>query len=271
MKLLYTATWTDHAQHALASAMAAFTTWVAAEASVNSFITARQQLSRPDHDEYSASLVELRDGGTIQRTRLWAVQDRRLSGTSSTTISVEVRGEGRSCGAPSIVASLLGHGLRPAVGEDLLTTAPRYIAGSAAAGEQLAEQVSAFDRRVPIVVMMHMPDLFTRLRRSASGFDTIANRTAAAVAGVANVVVVDPASVAGFNDALGPDHAVGPGHLRIFRPGVDPAVDGEHANHPRLSPGRWYADEYLAPRYVARRTTTPHTVAARRRRVPVLV
>ncbi|CAM4307873.1 hypothetical protein NONI108955_20120 [Nocardia ninae] len=259
MKLLYTATWTDHAQHALASAMTAFTTWVAAEASVNSFITARQQFSRPDHDEYSASLIELRDGGAIQRTRLWAVQDRPLSGTSSTTISVEVRGEGRSYAAPSIVASLLDQGLRPGVGEDLLTTAPRYVAG-AADGEQLAELVSAFDRRVPIVVMMHMPDLFTRLRRSASGFDTIANRTAAAVAGVANVVVADPSSVAEFNDALGPHHAVGPGHLRIFRPGVDPAVDGEHANHPRLSPGRWYADEYLAPRYVARRTTAPHAV-----------
>lgn len=270
MKLLYTATWTDHAHNALASAMAAFTSWVTAEATVNPLITARQQFSRPDHDEYSASLVEFRSGGGIRRTRLWAVQDRRLSGTLSTTITVEVRGEARSCAAPSIVTSLLDHGLRPGVGEDLLTTAPRYIAG-AAAGEQLAEQVSAFDRRVPIVVMVHMPDLFTRLRRTTSDFDTIANRTATAVAGVANVVVADPDSVAEFNDALGPDHAVGPGHLRIFRPGVDPAVDGEHANHPWLSPGRWYADEYLAPRYAARRTATPHTAAPRRRRVPELV
>jgi len=217
MKLLYTATWTDHAQHALASAMAAFTTWVTAEASVNPFITARQQFSRPDHDEYSASLVELRDGNGIQRTRLCAVQDRRLSGRLSTTISVEVRGEGRSCAAPSIVTSLLDHGLRPGIDEDLLTTTPRYIAG-AAAGEQLAEQVSAFDRRVPIVVMMHMPDLFTRLRRSASGFDTIANSTAAAVAGVANVVVVDPGSVAGFNDALGPTTPSVPGTCGSFDP-----------------------------------------------------
>lgn len=270
MKLLYTATWTDHAQHALASAMAAFTAWVTAEASVNPFITARQQFSRPGHGEYSASLVELRDGTDVRRTRLWAVQDRHVSGTFSTTIRVEVRGEARSCAAPSMVTSLLDHGLRPGVGEDLLTTTPRYIAG-AAAGEQLAEQVSAFDRRVPIVVMMHMPELFTRLRRSASGFGTIANRTAAAVAGVANVVVADPDSVAGFNDALGPDHAVGPGHLRIFRPGVDPAVDGEHANHPWLSPGRWYADEYLAPRYVARRTATPTAVAPWRKRQPELV
>lgn len=271
MKLLYTATWTDHAQHALVSAMGAFTTWVTAEASGNPFITARQQFSRADHDEYSASLVELRDGNDIRRTQLRAVQHRRPSGTFSTTISVEVRSEGRSCAAPSIVTSLLDHGLRPSVGEDLLTTTPRYIAGSPAAGEQLAEQVSAFDRRVPIVVMMHVPDLFTRLRRSASDFDTIANKTAAAVAGVANVVVIDPCSVATFNDALGPDHAVGPGHLRIFRPGVDPAVDGEHANHPRLAPGRWYADEYLAPRYIARRTVTPHTAVPRRRRAPELV
>ncbi|MGX1778526.1 hypothetical protein ACWIGW_40920 [Nocardia brasiliensis] len=271
MKLLYTATWTDHAQHALASAMAAFTTWVTAEATVNPFISAHQQFSRLDHDEYTAaSLVELRDGNSIRRTRLWAVQDRRLSGTFATTISVEVRGEARSCAAPAIVASLLDHGVLPGVGDDLLTTTPHYIAG-AAAGEQLAEQVSAFDRRVPIVVMMHVPDLFTRLRRSPAGFDTIANRTAAAVAGVANVVVADPASVAGFNDALGPDHAVGPGHLRIFRPGVDPAVDGEHANHPWLSPGRWYADEYLAPRYAARRTATSHTAVPLRRRAPELV
>ncbi|KZM75578.1 hypothetical protein [Nocardia terpenica] len=270
MKLLYTAAWTDHAHDALTSAMAAFTTWVAAEASVNRFITARQQFSRPDPDEYSASLVELRSGNAIQRTRLWAVQDRRQSGTLSTTISVEVRGEGRSCAAPSIVASLIDHGLRPSVGEDLLSTTPRYVAG-ASAGEQLAEQVSAFDRRVPIVVMMHIPDLFTRLRRSASGFGTIANSTAAAIAGVANVVVADADSVAGFNAALGPDHAIRPGHLRIFRPGVDPAVDGEHANHPWLSPGRWYADEYLAPRYVARRTVTPHTAVPRHRRAPELV
>ncbi|NUS44707.1 MAG: hypothetical protein HOQ24_13595 [Mycobacteriaceae bacterium] len=151
-----------------------------------------------------------------------------------------------------------------------MTTTPRHCAGTAA-GEQLAEQVSAFDRRVPIAVMMHEPDLFERLRRSAAGFDTIASNTAAAVAGVANVVVADPECVAAFNDALGVEHAVGRGQLRIFRPGVDPAVAGEHANHPWLSPGRWYADEYLAPRYVARRTAAPQTTMPRRRRVPELV
>jgi hypothetical protein len=270
MKLLYTSSWTDYAQDALAAAMTTFTTWVTTEAKANPVIQAHQQFSRPDHDEYCASAVELRAGGGLQRTRLWAVQTSRRSDAVSTTITVEVRGEARSCAAPSIVASLLDHGLRPGVGEDLLTTTPRFIAGSAA-GEQLAEEVSAFDRRVPIVVMMYVPDLFTRLRRSVSGFDTIASSTAAAVVGVANVVVADPDSVAGFNDALGPDHAVGPGYLRIFRPGVDPAVEGEYANHPWLSPGRWYADEHLAPRYVARRTTAPHTVAPRRRRVPELV
>jgi uncharacterized coiled-coil protein SlyX len=91
--------------------------------------------------------------------------------------------------------------------------------------EELADLVTLADRDVPVVVLADLGDDVAV--DDGRVLDAVVRRTVRDVAGLAPVAVIDPDGGSALADALGEASAIGPGGLRVYLPGFDPAESGD--------------------------------------------
>ncbi len=175
-------------------------------------------------------------------------------------VSVEHHGSpdttnGDVVAAPRLVRHLLSAGPDAVLGALKVTTTPRMLAGTAAA-ESLAEIVTDFERELPIVVFATDRDRRDRATGGSNGGSAsplaAVGIAAIGLAGTARVVAVDAACADAFTGILGAPYGLPAGTgLRVYLPGVDPAVDADSIRHPSLDADRVYTDPRGAARHAA--------------------
>lgn len=169
-------------------------------------------------------------------------------------VDVEAVGSDRlhetAAAAPRLVRSLLDACANPRQGPTRLTSAPITVTGQAG-GEDLAADLSDPDRTVPVAVFAKDPMLDQQMAGLSFGFDDIVRRAAEQLAGLAVVTVADAAAQESLRDALGFAFGVWGGALRLYAPGLDPAVPGDDGRH-RVVPSQ---------RYTRYRDLAAHTLA----------
>ena len=201
---------------------------------------------------FRAELVEtLADGARWETTlRAWNEED------AGTWVWVDVEAVGpvdlhqTAAAAPRLVRALLDAADEPRQGPTRLTTAPVSMLG-AAAGEELADELSDPERLLPIAVFTKDPMLDQELAGQSFTFDDIVRRAAEQLSGMAVVVVADAAAQEALRDALGIAYTVWGGALRLYQPGLDPAIPGDDGRH-RVVPSQ---------RYTRYRDLAAHTLA----------
>ncbi|WP_433678763.1 hypothetical protein [Nocardia sp. CA-119907] len=279
MPYSFTMSWIDDSDNVCALVEDTFEAWTS-QAPRGLLRSSHHTAQSPGRLYFAASLTEILRNGTHRTTEVSAAMHGLgpLAEDSPGRITVDIHrddedrhGHFRS---PWLVQQLIARGVRPRVADDLLTVSPTVMRG-ADAGEALAEQVTSFGRSLPIVVMSSVPDLFRRLRRPQylnqvmplrSDHRTlggIAAGTARACAGLATVVLVDEACRVVFNDAVGPNFAIAPGALRVFRPDADPAVVTDALRHPQRTAQSWYPHSTAAPAFVGQLLASDAVSAAR--------
>ncbi|WP_433206764.1 hypothetical protein ACQP1G_20655 [Nocardia sp. CA-107356] len=281
MPPLFTVSWTDDSDNVCALVEDTFEEWITMKSQAPSGLLRpfRQNSPSSERRYFAAGLTEtLRNGGS-QTTKVTAIRslDPLANGSASGQITVDVHNSNQDAHAqfrsPWLIRQLIARGVRPRVAEDLLMVSPTIMRG-ADAGEALAEQVTSFERRLPIVVMSSVPDLFQRLfrpysnpliplRRDHRTLAGIAAGTARSCAGLATVVLVDEPCRVVFNEAVGPYFDLALGGLRVFRPDADPAVVNDAGRHPQRRAESWYTHPTAAPAFVGRLLASDAVSAAR--------
>ncbi|MCD2187954.1 hypothetical protein [Actinomycetospora soli] len=118
--------------------------------------------------------------------------------------------------------------------------------------EELADLVTLADRDVPVVVLADLGDDVGV--DDGRVLDAVVRRTVRDVAGLAPVAVVDPDGGSALAAALGEPTPIGPGGLRVYLPGFDPASgddDGTAEGCLDVRADRFWTKPGLAGRIVA--------------------
>ncbi|MDL5159590.1 hypothetical protein [Actinomycetospora termitidis] len=149
---------------------------------------------------------------------------------------------------PIFVSELLTSTKAGRHGVVLRPTPMRYRGPDGA--EELADLVTHADRDVPVVVLADLgEDVPVDEGRV---LDAVVRRTVRDVAGLAAVAVVDPDGGSALADALGEDAPIGPGGLRVYLPGFDPAAGDDTADRLLdVRADRYWTKPGLAGRLVA--------------------
>jgi hypothetical protein len=280
MPYSFTMSWIDDSDNVCALVEDTFQAWKS-QAPRGLVRSSRHTAESPGRLYFAASLTETLRNGIHQTTEVSAsmLGLDPLANGSPGRITIDIHRDdedGHGHGhfrSPWLVQQLIARGVRPRVGDDLLTVSPTVMHG-ADAGEALAERVTSFGRSLPIAVLSSVPDLFMQLRRPYINqfmplrrdhrtLGGIAAGMARSCAGLATVVLVDEACRVVFNDAVGPYFALAPGALRVFRPDADPAVVSDALRHPQRMAQSWYPHPKAAPTFVGRLLTSDAVSAAR--------
>ncbi|MGY1723821.1 hypothetical protein [Blastococcus sp. SYSU DS0533] len=274
MSRIYRAMWHDHRPPGAAPVMEHFAAWVTEKTSGavrvpehGGSVTARIPSARGRciaevAVEYAgddqrglpvrAELVETLADGSRWETTLRAWDEDGLG--TWVWVDVEAVGSDRlhetAAAAPRLVRSLLDTAGDPRQGPTRLTTTPRTATGEAD-GEDLADDLSDPSRTLPVAVFAKDPMLDQQLAGQPFDFDVIVRRAAAQLAGLAVVTVADAAAQEALREALGIAFGVWGGALRLYAPGLDPAVPGDEGRH-RVVPSQ---------RYTRYRDLAAHTLA----------
>jgi hypothetical protein len=269
MRHVFTAGWIDDSADICELAADTFSAWI--------FTKYHNSRSRPDvcshtfdspeRSRFRASLVETLADGRHQRTTFTATShpyDGEDLPSGWITVDIHRSGEVNDEYIPSpwLVQELIRMGVRPRFAHDTLTVSPRVLRGGDS-GETLAELVTDFHRRIALVVLSEIPDLFAQLRGEPGTLADVAAEAACSAAGLARVVLADQACLAQYNAAVGPGHAVAEGGLRLFRAGADPAIPGDAGRHPQWAPQSWYHEPVAAMNLVGRIVVADAVAAAR--------
>jgi|GEM_PF-758817 len=276
MSLVYRAIWQDDLDSVCTTAASVFESWVNDKkhvpdavpicGTVHTTITSGSErvdidihteyasdASGPVIDAYRAQFIETRSGGQRWHTtvRTWQEAPRPngdRTGTAWIWIDVEVVGEVdiRSLApkAPVLTRDLLQSGKNPRIGNDRILVRPEFRQG-ADAGEQLAEELSRFDRTTPYVVLHNSISANQNLPDNVT-FGQIVQAATYAVAGIANVVSVDGAAARALTEALTESHGLWGGALRVYLKDLDPASSSDGWRHRYVT-----ADRYLTHRNTA--------------------
>jgi len=269
MPHLFTASWIDDSEDVCALAAEVFDAWVElkSDAAYGFLQSSRHTSESPGRLAFRACLTETLRDGTRETTEVAAMRSLDPFGDSpSGWLTVDVHRNEQDpqeyLPSPWLVQQLIARGVRPRFAGDPLSVSPVLVRGLDG-GEALAARVTEFERRIPVVVLSSEPGLFARLRRERSNLADIAADTARSCAGLASVVLVDEPARVQFNEAIGPDLALTPGGLRVFRPDADPAVDGDARRHPHRRAETWYPHPAAAPGFVGRLLASDALIAAR--------
>ncbi|NMO55864.1 hypothetical protein HH310_32365, partial [Actinoplanes sp. TBRC 11911] len=131
--------------------------------------------------------------------------------------------------APPNLVKLLLAAVDAVDGEAALRPQPSVV--NVAGVDDLLDIVCAEERRLPAVVAAAPTDIaFDRWRATIE-------RMVRYLPGLASTYLLDPIAVPKFNEGIGFAYAAGPGAVRTFLPGVDPAIMEDSIRHRVLS--RW--------------------------------
>ena len=162
--------------------------------------------------------------------------------------------DGVDIAAPRFVRALLGGGT--ARRSDLpLSTHPVEVTGAEGA-EELAELLTGPERDLPVVVFAPLPAGFTHLAfpdhaALVEAHRRAADSAAAVAAGLAVVFRLDDTACTALAAILGAEHTVRDGALRIYLPGLDPAL-AESWRHRYVVAARFIRNRAAAGRVVMR-------------------
>jgi hypothetical protein len=137
-------------------------------------------------------------------------------------------------------------------GEAVLRSRPELVTESRV--DHLLEVVCSEDRRLPTVVAAPPRDLrFDQWR-------CVVESVTRNLPGLASIYVLDPVAAEAFNTGIGSTHQIGPGAIRTYLPGVDPAIAEDAVRHRVLGWRRVEEDPRRASRLIA---FLPRQLAAR--------
>ncbi|GGK35592.1 hypothetical protein GCM10010124_30390 [Pilimelia terevasa] len=145
--------------------------------------------------------------------------------------------------APPRLVRLLLEALDAYDGEAELRHRPVTV--GAAAVDDLLDIVCAEDRRLPAVVAAAPADAaFPR-------WGAVVDRLVRHLPGLASIYLLDPVAAGAFNEGIGSTHRIGPGSVRTYLSGADPAVPEDAVRHRVLSRRRIEAEPARAARVLA--------------------
>lgn len=121
----------------------------------------------------------------------------------------------------------------------------RPMVVNSAGVDDLLEVVCAEKRRLPVVVAAAPGDVHFESWRK------IIDKLVRYLPGLASMYLLDPVAAEGFNVGIGPTHWIGPGAVRTYLPGVDPAVTEDAVRHRVLTRRRIESEPARAARVLA--------------------
>jgi hypothetical protein len=145
--------------------------------------------------------------------------------------------------APPRLVGLLLESIDAYDGEAQLRAHPAVV--TAAGVEELLVLVCEPERRLPVVVATTPTDIAFEAWRMT------VNQVTKELSGLASTFVLDPAATVQFNAGMGSTHWIGPGAIRTYLPGADPAVTEDAVRHRVLGRRRIEAEPRRAMRILS--------------------
>lgn len=195
------------------------------------------------NDAAGWQLRERRESGTTWLTTVAVTPPRNRSHGAWVAIQVEARapeGVGIPRVAPPRLVRLILDALDAHDGDAALRSAPIVVTASDV--DDLLEVVCDEHRRLPTVVATCPADVAFESWRERI------DQLTRGLPGIASVYLIDPSASVVFNQGIGRTHWIGPGAVRTYLPGVDPAIEEDAVRHRVI--GRRRID--LDPRHAAR-------------------
>lgn len=146
--------------------------------------------------------------------------------------------------SPLIARRLISTGVNSRVGDVELSVEAHRFSGPGSA-EKLAELVTDFDRKIPVVVFARSDSRFAEVG-GAEVQSAIIKETAQRLAGISLVVDADEDVATELSELVGRDFGVFNGAFRVYARDVDPAVSGNAFRHRYVTADRYMWDRNRA-------------------------